>query len=230
MTHEAGVARLHSVMLRGLIDEGACPANIELARRLGITQAGVEDLLRRLASIHGVVLHPHVCEPWMLHPFSLTPTLNWIQGRDRGWWAPCLWCALGVAALAGGELHVHTRYGGEAQPLTIPVVDGRPAGAPEIVVHFAIPPSRAWDNVHQHCSLVLPFRSEDEIAAWCVRHGLPRGEAVPLTQVAELAKLWYGTHADPDWHKWSIEDARQIFHRAGLRSTFWDLGTRQGQF
>jgi hypothetical protein len=96
-----------------------------------------------------------------------------------GWWAPCVWCAFGVAALVGGEVLVHTRYGGEAEPLTIPVVDARPAGSPDVVVHFAIPPTRAWDNVRQHCSLVLPFRSEDEIAAWCVWHGLPRGEAVP---------------------------------------------------
>ena len=30
----------------------------------------------------------------------------------------------------------------------------------ELCVHFAIHPTRAWDNVHRHCALVLPFRNE----------------------------------------------------------------------
>ena len=25
----------------------------------------------------------------------------------HGWWAPCIWCAFGVAALAGGEIAIH---------------------------------------------------------------------------------------------------------------------------
>jgi hypothetical protein len=190
----------------------------------------MEALLRGLAAIHGVVLHPHACEPWVVHPFSVTPTLHWIEGNNSGWWAPCVWCALGVATLAGGKLRIHTRYGGEAEPLILDVRDGQPGGPPGTVVHFAIPPARAWNNVHQHCALVLPFRNEREIDEWCDRHRQPRGEAVPLAQVGILARAWYGSHANPDWHKWTIEEAREIFHRAGLQSAFWDLGARVGSF
>jgi hypothetical protein len=229
-THESNLSQLHYQIVRGLIEEGACPSNSDLAKRLGASPAALENLLRDLAAIHGVVLHPHICEPWVVHPFSLTPTLNWIQGSRHGWWAPCIWCAFGVATLVGGEVRLHTRYGAESDPLVIRVIDGRPTGSPDVVVHFAIPPAKAWDNVHQHCALVLPFRSEDEIAAWSTGHALPRGEAVPLEQVADLARAWYGSHADPGWHKWSVEEAGQIFHRAGLQSVFWDVGTARGRF
>jgi hypothetical protein len=78
--------------------------------------------------------------------------------------------------------------------------------------------------------MVLPFRSANEIPEWCSRHRLPRGEAVPLHQVAHLARIWYGSHANPDWHKWSVAEAQDIFQRAGLRSDFWDLGSKPGQF
>ena len=71
---------------------------------------------------------------------------------------------------------------------------------------------------------MLPFHSGAEIAAWCERHRQPRGQAVPLTQVAQLARAWYGKHADPDWKKWSIAEAQEIFAGAGLVSGFWDLG------
>ena len=78
--------------------------------------------------------------------------------------------------------------------------------------------------------MVLPFRSGEEIRAWAERHRLPMGEPVPLRQVAHLARVWYGSHARPDWHKWSVAEAQQIFRDAGLRSEFWNLGEKAGKF
>lgn len=102
-------SRLHYELIYGLVIQGACPSNSALVHQLDITPAELEELLRSLAEIHGVVLHPHVCEPWIIHPFLLTPTINWIEGKQHGWWAPCVWCALGVAVLTGGEVRLHTR-------------------------------------------------------------------------------------------------------------------------
>lgn len=227
---EGSLSRLHYEIIRGLIERCACPTNAELAERLGIATSQTEKLLRGLADMHGLVLHPHVCEPWVVHPFSVTPTLNWIEGRGRGWWAPCIWCAFGVATLVRGEVRIHTRIGGETETLTIPVSDGQPTGFDELSVHFAIPPARAWQNVHQHCAMVLPFHSREEIRLWCERHRFQQGEAVRLQQVAHLAQLWYGGHADPDWRKWTIAEAQTVFDQAGLRWAFWQLGTRDGKY
>ncbi|MBZ5618604.1 MAG: alkylmercury lyase family protein [Acidobacteriia bacterium] len=230
MPDEPTLSRVHYELIRGLVERSACPANSELADRLGVSTGRVEELLGCLSDIHGVVLHPHICEPWIVHPFSVTPAINWIEGRRGGWWAPCVWCALGVAVVVGGEVRIHTRLGGEAEPLTIPVIDGEPPGFDELWVHFAIPPARAWENVHQHCSMVLPFRSPEGIHEWCNRHRLPRGEGLPLRQVARLARLWYGSHGDPTWHKWTVAEAQNIFRQTGLHSQFWDLGPGIGRF
>jgi hypothetical protein len=230
MDHQPSLAHLHYQLIRGLIQTAACPTTTELANHLGTTPSEIEDLLRSLADIHGIVLHPHRNAPWIVHPFSLTPTINWIEARGRSWWAPCLWCAFGVANLVGGDVHLHSRYGAESDPIIIPVRDGEPAGFESVVVHFAIRPARAWDNVHQHCSMVLPFRSADDISKWCIRHSLPRGESVPLRQVADLARVWYGTHASPDWHKWTVPEAQALFHQAGLTSAFWNLENKDGRF
>jgi hypothetical protein len=227
---EDWLAAVHHHVIRGLLDEGTCPGNTELASRTGIDATRVEETLRELEGIHGVVLHPHECRPWVAHPFSLAPTVNWVQGPRRGWWAPCVWCALGVATLAGGECTIHSRIAGETEPVEIIVWDGVPAAGPTLWVHFAIPPARAWDNVHLHCSLVLPFRGAGDTGEWCERHGFPQGEAVPLHQVAELARVWYGRHADRDWRKWTVTQAQEIFAGAGLKSEFWDLGARAGKF
>jgi len=118
---------------------------------------------------------------------------------------------------------------GGAEALAIQVRDGWPVSHRELVVHFAIPPARAWDNVHQHCALVLPFADAADIDEWCARHRQPRGEAVPMDQVADLARRWYGRHADPDWRKWTIAEAQRIFREAGLVGPFWDLGGGSGR-
>ena len=230
MVDERSFSQLHYRLIRGLIDTGACLTNSDLANQLSLPVEQVEQLPRSLADIHGVVLHPHTCEPWIIHPFSLTPTINWIEAQRASWWAPCVWCALGVATLVGGDVRIQTRYGAESEPLVISAIDGEPTGFEDVLVHFAIPPARAWDNVHQHCSMVLPFHSEKAIDDWCKRHRLPRGEVVPLHQVARLANSWYAFHSDPEWRKWSIEEAHDIFYQTGLRSHFWDLGARSGKF
>jgi hypothetical protein len=230
MKDHSALTRLHYELVHGLIQTGACPTNADLSRQLGLSLPETEDLLRSLAAIHGVVLHPHTPAPWILHPFSLTPTLNWIESGNRSWWAPCIWCAFGVATLVGGKVHLHSRYGAEAESVTIPVTNGRPIGFDTTVIHFAVPPARAWDNVHQHCAMVLPFHGAEEIPPWCARHGLPQGEAVPLPQVAELAQIWYGSHAQPDWHKWTTAEAQEIFHHAGLTSAFWNLESKDDRF
>lgn len=215
------LAKIHHELIATLVNTGTCPNRSELSIRLNMPVAEIERALRSLAEARGVVLHPHVCEPWVVHPFSTTPTPHWVEGRGVSWWAPCLWCAFGIATLVGGQTRIHTRIAGEAEPLVIQVFDGHPAGLEKVLVHFAIPPARAWDNVHQHCSMVLPFHSREDIASWCERHKLPRGEPVPLHRVARLAQAWYGTHGDLNWHKWTADEARHIFQAAGLVSAFW---------
>ena len=133
------IGRLHYEIVRSLLDEGACPANAELERRLGITDAALESLIAEAAAGHALVPHPHVAEPWVVHPFSLTPTLNWVEGPTHGWWAPCIWCAFGIAALAGGRVSIHTRIGAEREPLVIPVKGGESETTEDLCVHFAIP-------------------------------------------------------------------------------------------
>lgn len=230
MPDEAALSRLHYELIRGLVERCASPTNFDLAHQLDMTKDDVEGLLRALSEIHGVVLHPDVCRPWIIHPFSVTPTIHWIRSQQRGWWAPCIWCALGVAVLVGGEVEIHTRIAGETEPLTIEIVEGQLFGSDEIWVHFAIPPAKAWENVHEHCSLILPFHSPEDVRPWCDRHRLPHGEAVPLRQVGHLAQLWYGSHADLTWHKWTVAEAQAIFRQVGLQSQFWNLGAKSGKF
>ena len=131
-----------------------------------------------------------------------------------------------LAHFVSGNAHVfgiHTRLGAESEPVILDVEDGVPLDTEDIVIHFSIPPRNAWNNVHQHCSLVLAFQSEADIVAWCEKHGQSYGEAVPLATTAKLARRWYGPYAKPSWRKWTVEQAQEIFQESGLTSPFWEL-------
>ncbi len=227
--HEPLDGLVHHHLLRGLIDDGRCPDVAALAASTGTESSEIEASMRRLAANHGLVLHPHACAAWIVHPFSASPTGTWVEQGERGWWAPCLWCALGVATLVGGDVAIHARLGGESEPVRVHVRDGRPHET-GLLAHFALPPRHAWDNVHHSCAMLLPFRTEHDVDAWSRRHGLPRGEAVPLERLAALARSWYGRHAAPDYVKWTPAEAQRLFADAGLRGAFWSLDTEAGRF
>jgi hypothetical protein len=220
---------VHHEIVSSLIETGAAANAEELARRLSVPLIDVEAAYRWLHDNHGLVLHPDCCEPWIVHPFALSPSHVWVESGDRGWWAPCTWCALGIVHLVGGTACIHARIGGEREPIAINMNDGRTT-ADDLLVHFALPVRAAWDNVHHYCAMVLPFRSRTDITRWSRRHRLPLGEAVPVAQASDLARHWYGQHHARNWTKWTPLQAAAIFQRVGLTGPFWAIEDRPGAF
>jgi hypothetical protein len=165
---------IHHYLVRGLIDDGFAPDIGKLQELLEVDASTVKEALKRLEASHSIVCHPGRAVPWVIHPFSLSPTATWVQSAQRGWWAPCIWCALGVAALVGENVVIHSRVGGEAEDLDLHICDGA-VREDSIVTHFAVPLRGAWDNVHHYCATVLPFRSEADVEAWSRRHAIPKG-------------------------------------------------------
>lgn len=84
---------LRGVLALMIAEAGHAPANAALAERAGIPLADVEAALRRLHEAHLLQLHPHVCRPWVVHPFALAPGSCWVQTPRLGYWANCLYCA-----------------------------------------------------------------------------------------------------------------------------------------
>lgn len=220
---------IHHFIVRGLLDTGRAPTNAELAARSKLSATEVEATLRSLNSTHGLVLHPHRCEPWIIHPFSTSPTHTWVATPERGWWAPCLWCGLGISALLDTETIIHTRIGAEAEPVQIRARAGVPHDS-KLWVHFPEPLKLAWSNVHHFCARLVAFHQPADAACWAEHHGFPLGEMLPIAKIGELAQRWYGHYADRAWTKWTVPQARDIFKAAGLTGSFWTLPEDKGEF
>ncbi len=222
MEHLPIDSAVHHAVLSTIIADGAAPTADALAARLGAEAGEIAASLDRLAANHGLVLHPGTHDIWIAHPFSLSPTAVWVEAGARGWWAPCLWCGLGVQALIDTDVTIHVRAGGEATPMPVHVRDGAVVER-DLIVHFPMPPARAWDNVVHFCAMLLPFADLAALDAWCARHRMPRGEVLTGSQLHHLAKKWYGGHLSREWKKHSVSEARVIFMDIGLTASFWDL-------
>ncbi len=205
-----------------IFDFGFAPSNDELAANTSSTKSEVENALQALADNHALVLHPGTRKLWVVHPFALDPTLFWVTSGNKQWWGNCTWCSLGIATLTNSDTKIFTKLNGEQHPLVIEVKD-RTIVDPDYLVHFPIPAKRTWDNVIHFCANTLTFKSEADIDSWCKRHGTLKGEVVPIIQVWELAKLWYGYYLHPDWKRKTPEFAQEIFTSVGLTSDFWQL-------
>jgi len=214
---------VRGALTRAIARLGHAPGLGALANELSRPAADVARSLQRLADAHTLLLHPGTTTPWVVHPFALSPGSCWVETASGGYWANCLYCACGIAAAMRCDAHIHTRYGGEAQAVTFHVRDGALIDTGDIF-HLSTPAARWWENVIFACASFQPFRSRQDVDAWCERHGLPHGAVLSLPQLWNFARDWYGAYLDEPWKKRSRQEAQAVFRRHDLTGPFWDLG------
>jgi hypothetical protein len=220
---------LHCFIMRHIVDRGYAPKIADIARQFHIPVEVAIESLRQLQDDHGVVLHPQSNEVWIMHPFSTAPTNFWIQSKTGSWWGNCAWCSLGAAALLDEDLTITTTLGAEATQCVVSI-QGGVIQHESLYIHFPIPMMEAWDNVIFTCSTMLLFESESDIDEWCVRHGMKKGDVQPIHTIWEFSKVWYGNHLNPDWKKWTVDEAKAIFQQFGLVSDIWKMPESTSRF
>ncbi|MCG8332041.1 MAG: alkylmercury lyase family protein [Chitinophagales bacterium] len=213
---------LHYTIIKHIIDKGFAPDILVLAEALNSNVSTIEQGLYDLQEYHGVVLHPNEPKIWVIHPFSLAPT-NFLVRSARGmWWGNCAWCSLGIAALLKEDLSITTTYGAHGDKVEIHIVNGKIKEA-DLYIHFPIPMKNAWSNVIYTCSTMLVFKDEQQINNWTKQHNIPKGDIQPISNIWEFSKEWYGKHLDPEWKKWTIQEAKEMFAKYNLNHPIWKL-------
>lgn len=220
---------LHEAIISSFLLHERPPTIRELADRLRRDEGDVRQGLRALAEYHGVVLHPNSDEIWVTHPFSAAPTTCVVRSGERKWWGNCAWCSLGLVHLAGGSAVIETRLGALEEQVAIRIENGELLDR-DFVVHFPVPMRNAWDNVIYTCSVMLLFRDDAQVSAWCAARGIPKGDVRPVEQVWRFAAEWYARHADANWTKWSSREASEIFRRHQLAGPIWALSDEAARF
>lgn len=222
-------SNLHYRILKHIIDHGFAPSVDSLAEIFQTNSEDVIKALHELQEYHGVVLHPHQPNIWVIHPFSLAPTNFYVTSKKGEWWGNCAWCSLGIAALLQEDVKIRTIIGAETKQIEINIIDGD-IQEKNYFVHFPIPMKNAWDNVIYTCSNMLLFEDEEQINVWSKKHNIPKGDFQTIETIWNFSKKWYGNHLDPEWKKWTIDEAKLLFTEFGLISYIWKLGDSNERF
>lgn len=220
---------LHYYILKGIIDNGFAPTLDNITNFFTSSQQEVIKALQELQNYHGVVLHPNEPKIWVVHPFSLAPTNFYVQTKKRQWWGNCAWCSLGIAALLNEDVKITTTVGAETKQVEINIVNGD-VQEKNYFIHFPIPMKNAWDNVIYTCSNMLVFENKEQINTWSKRHNINKGDIQPIDKIWNFSKKWYGKHLNPDWTKWTVEEAKKIFKQFKLEGNIWNLDDSKERF
>jgi hypothetical protein len=224
ITLNEGDERVRSVLTRAIAELGYAPSNEALAARVPCDVPALDAHLRRLAAAQALLLHPNSTRPWVVHPFALSPGSCWVKTPQKGYWANCLYCAMGIAAALDSDAVITTRYGGEDEPARYEVTRGQGVVSPgSDVFHLSTPPARWWDNVIFSCATFQPFRSTKEVDRWCSDHALPRGATMSIPQLWAFARDWYGGYVSQPWHKRTPAEVSALFIKHDLLGDFWRI-------
>ena len=129
-----------------IIRTGSVPTIREISHECGGTRAEIAESLGRLGESHAFALVPHSGEIWMAHPFSAVPTPYRVNTLTRGYWANCAWDALAIPSMLGVDATIDARCPDCSEAMKLQFRGGDLTEG-DGVVHFAIPPSRFWQNV-----------------------------------------------------------------------------------
>jgi hypothetical protein len=133
-------------LFQEFVTAGEPPSSESLAARLQAPLEDVRAALERLAAGKAIVLQPESREILMANPLCAVPTPFRVRSRGRAFFGSCVWDAMGIVAMLGGDAILDTSCGccGEAMALTFRGGDAMPALG---VIHFAIPARRWWENI-----------------------------------------------------------------------------------
>jgi hypothetical protein len=72
---------------------------------------------------------------------------------------------------------------------------------------------------------MLLFRSEENVARWCRKKGIPVRPLIRLDQLWQLALAWYANRLTVESRRPGPDEMLAIFARVGLEGPFWDPKT-----
>jgi len=125
---------------------GYVPQAPQISAALGRTEADVRSALQELAAGRVLILAPHTSTIWAANPFCAVASGFRVSAAGRRYSAICIWDALGIPAALAADGVVTATCGDCGDAMTLDVAGGRLTDG-DGVVHFALPPTRWWDNI-----------------------------------------------------------------------------------
>ena len=145
-TPSASDSEIRRFVYQSTVSTGRVPSPLDVAIQFDTNIVSIEAAFDRLAKDHdALVLLPGSHYIWMAEPFSAVPTDFPVEHGGRRWYGNCVWDALAVAALLGGDSVIPTACPVSGTPLTLRVRDQQLEPNPGIA--SAVKPCNWWRSI-----------------------------------------------------------------------------------
>ncbi|KAA8651305.1 uncharacterized protein ATNIH1004_000186 [Aspergillus tanneri] len=221
-------------LLQFYMKECRPPTVDELAAESGLNASDIHQILDQLEELHHIVKYKHESRSptpiAMAHPFSHLPTPFVVSQGSRKWWANCMWCAMGLAAMLSPlETTITVRSGSIGTELQFTIRDDQVActgdgdkiDVKNCHAHFSIPPVKWWKDVRFACGTIQIFPSKQEALEWPKKYGFYTGEIMTLENLWLLSKAWYHDKHTYEYERKTPAEVETLFNQLGMSSEFW---------
>lgn len=128
------------------LKRGHPPSLAETSAQLETPLEQVGAAFRRLAAGRVLVLQRDTDEILMANPFSAVPTPFLVELDAFSCFGPCIWDALGIAAMLKQNARIQTACGDCGTAMEVAVINGA-VQADHGLMHFAVPARHWWDDI-----------------------------------------------------------------------------------
>jgi hypothetical protein len=212
------------VIARSIKTRGKIPTIAAVAAEMGKDPATVDASFARM--IEGRVFLPRKGshEIYSYGPFCAEPTDFFVTAAGRVWFAIDAWDALGIPAALGEPGVIETHCADCSSSLAVEVdADGGTEVQTWTVMQVGVPARDFWKDIDYTMSTILLFHSEEHAERWREREKPPASTTLAIEQATALAHAWYRNKLDPDWHRFTTDEAETLFDELGLDAEFWRL-------
>ena len=129
------------------VARGNPPDARAIAERFRVTVESAAASLRRLHDAHALFLKPGTDTILMAHPLSAIATDYSAEVGGRRLFANCAWDALGIPAMLRTDASICARHPLDGRAMLFGIQDGRLTGSSQLLVHFALPFRRWYDDL-----------------------------------------------------------------------------------
>jgi hypothetical protein len=216
---EVRIAIARSIKTRGKI-----PTIATVAADLGKDVAAVDASFGRLADGRVFRSRKGSHEIYAYSPFSAVPTDFFVTAGGRVWFAIDAWDALGIPAALGETGVIETHCADCSESLVVEVeANGDTELQTWTVMQVGVPARDFWKDIDYTESTINLFRSEEHAERWRDKAKPPATTILPIEQATALANAWYKDKLDPDWRRFTSDEAEALFDELALDPEFWRL-------
>jgi len=209
------------------LEKSVPPLLEQIMNKFELSRAEAFDVLELLEAGRHLALLKGTQRILMAWPFSSIATPFQVKVDKKGsYFANCSWDSIGFHVMLSNDVVVESfcHHCGEEVKIELRNQKVESAHPSSVLVYFAMPATRWWDDMITTCSNNMTFfSSREHLQEWLKTGQDEGGEVITLEKTLKLSVPIYKEKMNIDYARPTKADLSAYFETIGLHGNFWKL-------